>query len=268
MSSVVLRLKADPGLPVDMTGILPETLAGRDEAALTGTPLQVGNRRVPLGDLFDARPGDMPHLVIEGSTKHLDRLGAGMAGGTLEIYGDAGAWLGLDLRGGRLGLFGTAGDFVGADMRDGLITVAADAGAFVGGALPGDMHGMVGGAILIQGSAGDRLGDRMRRGVIAAGGAVGAYAAARMIGGTVVLSTGCGPWPGYGMRRGTILMLEPPTADLPLFAETGHHDLPWLNLLGRYLQGLGCQGSRPGSRVRRLAGDVTVGGRGEILLAA
>jgi len=267
MSATVLRLESDPGAPVDMTGVLPSNVAGRDEATTAAIPLQVGNRRVPLGELFHVHPGDGPHLVVEGATRRLDRLGSGMAGGTLEVYGDVGAWLGHDLRGGRLSLFGSAGDFAGAAMRDGLITVAADVGAFLGAGLPGDMHGMAGGAILVLGNAGDRPGDRMRRGVISVRGTTGVYAASRMIGGTVVLAQAPGAWAGYGMRRGTMLLTEPPEGGLPLFADTGEHDLPWLALLERHLQALGWEGSWPGTRVRRMAGDVTVGGKGEILLS-
>jgi formylmethanofuran dehydrogenase subunit C len=267
MSAVVLRLESDPGAPVDMTGVLPGKVAGRDEAAIAAMPLQVGNRRVPLGELFHVHPGADPHLVVEGATRRLDRLGSGMAGGTLEVYGDVGAWLGHDLRGGRLSLFGSAGDFAGAAMRDGVITVAADVGAFLGASLPGDMHGMAGGAILVEGSAGDRLGDRLRRGVIAVRGTTGVYAAARMIGGTIVLGEAPGAWAGYGMRRGTMLLTDSPEGGLPLFADTGEHDLSWLALLERHLRARGWEGSWPGTRVRRMAGDVTVGGRGEILLS-
>jgi formylmethanofuran dehydrogenase subunit C len=267
---VVLRLEEDPGLPVDMTGVLPERLAGLNEAEVAAVPLQVGNRKLPLGELFRVTPGDAAHLVVEGATRRLDRLGAAMAGGAIEAYGDAGAYLGLGMRGGRIGLFGSAGDFAGAAMRDGAIVVGADAGDFVGGALPGDAHGMAGGAVLIGGDAGDRAGDRMRRGTIAVRGATGAYPASRMIGGTVVVGGACGAWPGYGMRRGTVALAHDPGGRLPapLFADAGEHDLPWLALLDRHLRALGWEGGPVGRRVRRLAGDLSVGGRGEVLVAA
>jgi formylmethanofuran dehydrogenase subunit C len=267
---VVLRLVADPGLPVDLTGVLPERLAGLAEAEIAGLPLQIGNRQVPLGELFRVAPGDAAHLVVEGATRRLDRLGAGMAGGTIEAYGDAGAYLGLGMRGGRIGLFGSAGDFAGAAMREGVIAVRADAGDFVGASLPGDMHGMAGGAVLIEGDAGDRAGDRMRRGTIAVRGGTGAYPASRMIGGTVVVGGALGAWPGYGMRRGTMVLARDPGEGLPaaLFADAGEHDLPWLALLEGHLRGLGWEGGGVSRRVRRLAGDLSVGGRGEVLVAA
>ena len=143
-----------------MTGVTPERLAGLAEAAIAVLPVLVGNRRVPLGELFrvTGAGGDEPHLVVEGSTRGLDRLGAGMAAGLLEVYGDAGAYLGLGLRGGRVSLFGSAGDFAAAAMRDGLVEVRANVGAFLGAALPGAAHGMAGGAVLVACQGGPEAG--------------------------------------------------------------------------------------------------------------
>ena len=263
---VTLRLLADPGLAVDMTGVLPERLAGLGEAEVAALPVRVGNRLVPLGELFRVTPGDDPYLIVEDSARRLDRLGAGMVAGTLEAYGDVGAYLGLHLRGGRIVATGSAGDFVGAEMRGGTIAVRADAGAFLGAHLPGSAQGMAGGSILVDGSAGDRAGDRMRRGLIAVGGRVGDYAAARMIGGTLLARGGCGVYPGYAMRRGSLLLARGPATALQLFADNGLHDLPWLGLLGRHLAGLGWQQEPFPSRVRHLTGDVTGGGKGEMLV--
>lgn len=264
---VTLRLKADPGLPVDMTGVLPERLATLSEGELAAVPVRLGNRLTPLGDLFRVTPGDEAHLIIEDSGRRLDRLGAGMVAGTIEALGDVGACLGLHLRGGRIVVAGRAGDLVGAEMRGGTIIVRGDAGAFVGAPLPGSAHGMSGGAVLVEGDAGDRAGDRMRRGLVAVGGRVGDYAAARMIGGTLLARAGCGAYPGYAMRRGSLLLARPPAGPLQLFADNGPHDLPWLGLLGRHLTGLGWQQPPFPNRVRHLTGDVTAGGKGEMLIA-
>ncbi len=264
----VLRLEADPGLPVDMTGVLPERLAGRAEGEVAAVPVRVGNRRVPLGELFRVTPGAEPHLLVENASPRLDRLGAGMVAGTIEVHGDVGAYLGLHLRGGRIVAAGGAGDFVGAEMRGGTISVRANAGAFLGASLPGSAHGMSGGAVLVRGDAGDRACDRMRRGLVAVGGRVGDYAAARMIGGTLLARGGSGAYPGYGMRRGSLLLALAPEAPLQLFADDGLHDLPWLGLLGRHLAGLGWDLEPFPNRVRHLTGDVTAGGKGELLLAA
>jgi formylmethanofuran dehydrogenase subunit C len=268
VTAALLRLKADPGLGLDMSNALPEQLAGLDERSLAARPLQLGNRRVPMGELFDVCPGDTTEVVVEGSSRRLERLGAGMTVGGLTIEGDAGACLGVEMRGGTIEVHGSAGDLAGAAMRDGLIRISGSAGHFMAASLPGDMHGMAGGAILVGGSAGDRLGDRMRRGVIAVAGGCGDFLASRLIGGTILLGGERCAWPGYGMRRGSLVFLDP-KASLPhLFTDGGAHDLTWLTLLDRHLASLGWQGPRPPGRARRLTGDVSVGGKGEILLAA
>jgi formylmethanofuran dehydrogenase subunit C len=268
VTAVVLRLKADPGIGLDMGNALPERLAGLDASALAARPLQLGNRKVPLGELFDARPGDAEDVVIEASSVRLERLGAGMARGHLTVEGDAGACLGVGIAGGSIEVRGSAGDLAGAAMRDGLIRIAGSAGHFLAASLPGDMHGMAGGAILVGGSVGDRLGDRMRRGVIAVGGDCGDFMASRLIGGTILLGGRRGAWPGYGMRRGSLVFLDPKATPPHLFTDNGAHDLTWLTLLGRYLADLRWKGPPPPRRVRRLTGDVSIGGKGELLLAA
>src|SRR5262249_572782 len=66
---------------------------------------------------------------------------------------------------------------------------------------------------------------------------VGACAAARMIAGTlVVLGPELGPYPGFGMKRGTLLHLARPQRELPSFADCGRHDLGFLRLLLRDLR--------------------------------
>src|SRR5262249_18715239 len=113
-------------------------------------------------------------------------------------------------------------------------------------------------------------GDRMRRGTIIIEGGIGAYAASRMIAGTVIaLGTGIGPYPGFAMKRGSLVLLRRPARELPTFADCGRHDLDFLRLLVRTFKGrspgLDALAVRP-TFVRRLAGDQSVGGKGEILL--
>jgi formylmethanofuran dehydrogenase subunit C len=153
-------------------------------------------------------------------------------------------------------------------MKGGVIHVSAQAGAFLGAALPGDRHGMTGGAVLVGGDAGDRVGDRMRRGLIAVAGRLGDFAASRMIGGTILGTQGCGADPGYAMRRGTLLLGARPPELLPTFADNGRHALPWLRLLARELADLAPGLHPPGERVERWTGCASMGGMGEILIAA
>ncbi|MFO1048951.1 MAG: formylmethanofuran dehydrogenase subunit C [Geminicoccaceae bacterium] len=262
-----MRFKGPITLPVDARVLAPDRLAGMREGELAALELQAGNRRVPLGELAEIAAGDAQELIIEGSFATLDRLGHGMTGGLLQIYGDAGAYLGQGMAGGRIELFGSAGIYAAAQMRSGTIHVTANAGDFLGAALPGDVAGMEEGVVLVGGDAGDRVGDRMRRGLIAVHGKLGDLPAARMIGGTILGLHGCGADPGYGMRRGSLILGHAPEHLLATFADNGINVLPWLRVLERQLQGLDAAFELPGTHLRRWTGCASVGGTGEILIA-
>lgn len=266
MSGVRLRFKEPITLPVDARALAPDRLAGMRAAELAALEIQAGNRRVPLGELAEIVAGDAQELVIEGSFATLDRLGHGMTGGLLQIYGDAGAYLGQAMTGGRIELFGSAGIYAAAQMRGGAIHLTANAGDFLGAALPGDVAGMEEGVVLVGGDAGDRAGDRMRRGLIAVHGKLGDLPAARMIGGTIIGLHGCGVDPGYGMRRGSLILGRAPEL-LATFADNGVNELPWLRLLDRQLGGLEPAFELPGPHLRRWTGCASVGGTGELLIA-
>jgi formylmethanofuran dehydrogenase subunit C len=114
-----------------------------------------------------------------------------------------------------------------------------------------------------------RLADRMRRGLVLVGGNAGEFAAARLVTGTIGVAGQLGPHYAYGMRRGTLLLAQPPAHLPPTFAEGGHgFDVFWALLVRSLAHELA-----PFSRLRaarlpgRYAGDLAVDGRGEILIA-
>jgi formylmethanofuran dehydrogenase subunit C len=268
MTAVRLRFTAPTSLPVDAHALVPAALAGLSEPELAAIPLQVGNRRIPLGEFAQITPGTTDHLVLEGAFAGLDRLGYGMAGGRLEVYGDVGAYLGQGMSGGRIELFGSAGVYAASQMRGGTIQVTATAGDFLAAALPGDAAGMEEGTVLVGGDAGDRVGDRMRRGLIAVQGRLGDFAASRMIGGTIVAAHGCGADPGYAMRRGALVLGRAPGNLLATFEDNGAHALSWLRLLAPLLAAQEPAFELPGARFRRWTGCASVAGKGELLVAA
>ncbi|MDF1586800.1 formylmethanofuran dehydrogenase subunit C [Marinimicrococcus flavescens] len=266
MGGLTLTLRERVRLPVDMAPVLPELLAGLSAQEIGKLELQCGNRRVPLGELFEVAAGDPQRLVIRDTCPALERIGAGMKGGAIAVEGDAGALPGLGMKGGSIEVAGAAGAFAGSEMSGGVIRVAGDAAGFVGAAQAGGRFGMTGGAVLVGGDLGDRAGDRMRRGLVL-GGSAGLHAGSRMIGGTILVRGTCSTLPGVGMKRGTLILGG--TAAAPAtFADNGVHELGWLALLERHLAGLGLRGMFPSRRVRRLTGDLAAGGKGEILVAA
>jgi formylmethanofuran dehydrogenase subunit C len=271
MTGLTLTLRQPSRQRLDLSPLLPERLAGLDEAAIAKIALVSGNRRIPVGELFTLSGEDPADLRIgnPGPTA-LDFIGKDMTGGRITVEGDAGAYVGLGLKGGRIHVRGHVGPWAGADMRRGVIEIDGDAGDFPGGALPGEMRGMSGGLLIVRGNAGDRAGDRMRRGLLVVEGNIGAYAGSRMIAGTIAALGGTvGPYPGFGMRRGSLILTGSPSQMLPTFADCGRHELGFLRLLPQALDGCSSRladfAARP-PQMQRLAGDRAAGGKGEILI--
>jgi formylmethanofuran dehydrogenase subunit C len=264
-----LVLKAEPPVRLAVDGLIPERLAGLPAAAIERLPLALGNRRQCVADWFRVEPTDDAAIEIEGDCRRLDKIGGGMAAGSLTIRGDVGAYLGIGLSGGTIDVAGNADYGAATDMRGGMLRIAGDAGDAVGGALPGALGGMRDGTVLVVGRAGAETGRRMRRGLIVVGGDAGTACGAEMVAGTILVGGRTGTLAGAAMRRGTIIALGGAARVGATFADCGVHDLVFLRLLARHLAafGLGTLAARLGP-LRRWVGDAAVGGTGEMLVPA
>jgi formylmethanofuran dehydrogenase subunit C len=262
MSGHRLTLRQAPALRLDLRGVRPDTLAGLSVAEVERLPLAHGRDLVPLAEWFtvettqDADADTEAALYLVGDLSRVDHIGHQMASGRLRIDGSVGDCLGVQMRGGVIRLHGSARDLVGCEMSGGELHIDGDIGDFAASTLPGSMDGMRGGLLAVRGRAGDRLADRMRRGTVLVGGAVGDFAASRLVAGTVVLGGRCGVHPAWGMRRGSVLFVEPDAAtrslSLPARDLARHTDFPALADL-------------PRRAVHRLCGDLAVDGLGELL---
>ncbi|WP_372395498.1 formylmethanofuran dehydrogenase subunit C [Azospirillum sp. HJ39] len=247
MSVLCLRLKGPLTGRVDASPLLPHRLAELTMTEIAALPLRLGRGHIAVGDLFDLSGSPGGAIELEGDDR-LDFVGAGLAGGAIQVAGPV-------------------GHRAGTGMSGGVLTIEGDADDELGGALPGGRSGMTGGRILLQGRCGYRVGERMRRGLIAVGGDAGGYAALHMNAGSLPIGGKPGTATGHGMRNGTILFrgeIDP----LPGFADCGLNQLPFLSVLDKHLSELGgvpssCRGMT--GRVRRLLGDRGFGGRGELL---
>ncbi|CAN7300914.1 formylmethanofuran dehydrogenase subunit C [Caballeronia sp. LjRoot29] len=273
MSTTTLRLRSAPGFRVDAAGLLPSALTALSPAEIGRIVLPAGNERCEAGELFDISRTegdgtDRAALVIEGDVAWLDRLGAHLAEGRIDVHGSSGSHTGFRMAGGELRIDDDTGDFTGCQMSGGRLTVGGNSGDFTAGPLPGDMEGMTGGTLTIQGNTGARLGDRMRRGVVLVGGDAGECAASRLVAGTIGIAGKLAPHFGYGMRRGTLLLVQAPASLPPTFTAGGKgFDVFW-SLLVRSLAAEIAPFStlKASSLPRRFTGDLAVDGRGELLL--
>lgn len=269
MSGLTLRLKAPAGTRLNLTGIVPGKLATLSMSEIAALQVGMGKDPVSLSDAFEisGSPGDT--ITIDGAGAALDFAGAGLCSGTLRINGNAGAYAGRKMTGGKLEITGNAGSYLGAAMTGGLIHVAGNAGDSVGAVLSGDRFGMAGGTIVVSGNIGARAGDKMRRGTILVKGTTGPQAGARMVGGTIWAEGGLGADPGFMMRRGTLIAPKVERL-LPTFVDCGEHDLLIARILSRHLKkelGALAPPALP-LMVRKIGGDMSTIGKGEILLPA
>lgn len=270
MTALTLTLKTEPRQRVDVSPLLPETLAGLTTADIGAIPLQIGNRQVPTGELFSIAGDEPATLVFQGVTGKLDFVGRGMRDGEIRVEGDAGSYLGMQMRGGRITVTGSVAAYAACEMKHGTIVIEGNAGDFLGAALPGNKKGMAGGWVVVRGRVGDRAGDHLRRGSILIEGDVGAYVGSRMVAGTIAVLGKVGPHPGYGMGRGTLLLAQAPDTIPPTFNDCGTHTLGFIPLLLKDYAHLDTAFSGMAAnlrRVRRYAGDMSGLGKGEILVA-
>lgn len=268
ISGYRLALKVAPVARVDMAGITPDRLAGLDAGAVARLTVFVGARAVALGDVFALSGGPSGTLILEGHPR-LDNVGAGMAGGRLVVEGPVGALAGAGMSEGHLTIRGDAGDDLGAGLGGGRIDLAGHAGARLAAALPGERRGMTGGVVRVAGTAGPLAAERMRGGLVLIGGSAGTGLAQRMIAGTVAVKGALGPEAGVGMKRGTLVLDQPPELLSAGFGDAGEHDLVFLSLLARRMPEVaGLFGGALTGRARRLVGDQLVGGQGEMLVLA
>ena len=266
-----LVLRRAPTLRVDGRLLSPAHLRGLDADAVRRIALTSGRDRIELGEWFDVLPDDggADVLRIDGDLSRFDAVGAGLADGTLHVRGDVGDAAGLGMTGGRLVIDGDARDLAGCAMRGGWLEIAGAAGDLAASALPGDIDGMVGGTLVVRGRAGARLADRMRRGTVVIHGDVGDFVGSRMVAGTLALAGDCGAHPGWGMRRGSIVFAGAAPRASSTFVDVRSDAGVFWQLLARDLARFGPPfDDLPRRRVTRLAGDLAVQGKGELLVVS
>ncbi|CAD6543712.1 Formyltransferase/hydrolase complex Fhc subunit C [Paraburkholderia hiiakae] len=273
MKRTTLRIKQPPALRIDARTLLPVTLAALDKGEIERLPLWHGTERIVLADLFEVSaqttPECGPCVVFEGDMRRFDRIGSTMEAGAIVVEGGVGDLLGVQMRAGEIIVRGGSGSFAACEMAGGRIEIGGNCGDFASAALPGSMDGMRGGTLVVRGDAGERLGDRMRRGTVLVFGNAGAFAASRMVAGTLGIAGSVGEHLAYGMRRGSLILPG-------VRALSGTHrfvenhadvDVFWRLITRSLAREGGAFGELAQRAPLRFVGDVSVGGKGELLFA-
>ncbi|MDM0115991.1 formylmethanofuran dehydrogenase subunit C [Variovorax sp. J22R133] len=272
MSGWRLALKAAPALRVDLRGVTPTALAMLSAAQVERLPVGHGNAFVPLAEFFKVEEvaGDEALLVFDGDLSRFDRVGWQMTGGSLRVEGSVGHYAGGCMSGGELQVQGGAGLLAACEMAGGTLAVQGDVDDFAASTLPGSMDGMRGGTFIVMGNAGARFGDRMRRGSAVVHGDVGDFPASRMVAGTIAVGGRVGAHVGYGMRRGSVVLAsassgyEAPATFVPAIAAA---DVIWQLLARNLAQHGGPFAALASRQIERQLGDVSSGGKGELIVA-
>src|SRR5205823_2652813 len=192
----------------------------------------------PLGGLCEVTGEPDGSIRFAGDFRPAVRLGAGLSQGTVTVEG-------------------SVGDEVGLGMAGGSIEVRGHAGAGTGAAAPEARRGMTGGELVVHGSAAQGAGALMRRGLLAVGGSLGPYAGAGMIAGTILALGTIGPAAGLWSKRGSVVALGevavPTTYRYACTYQPIHLRLMLSRLKARY--GLAIEGRHLSGSYRRYSGD-------------
>ncbi len=269
MSSLILKLKTSPSQRIDCSALTPDRLEDKTPAEVAAIELPSGNRTVRVDSVFDIRGDNTNHIIFENSSEKLDFVGNQMSFGTIEVSGNIGAYLGAMMTNGFILAAGNTGAYTACEMKGGQIKINGNAGDFVGGARVGQKNGMTGGIVIVTGNTGSRTGDHMRRGYILIEGNAGDYCGGRMVSGTIAVLGKVGAHLGYGMKRGTLLLLQAPKQGVSAnFNDCGAHTLAFLPLMLVSFRNLDTKFANltTFSRVQRYTGDLAGIGMGEVLV--
>lgn len=263
-----LEWRSTPGVRVDLRGVLPQALAGLPLAEVERLPVGVGNRLLPLAELFTVRASDEADtLRLAGDFSRVDHVGTGLAGGRVVVDGSVGHHAGTGMWAGTLEVEGDAGLHAACEMAGGLLRIAGSVGDFAACPMPGGMDGMRGGTLIVRGRAGERFGDRMRRGTALVFGDAGDFLASRMVAGTIALGGRAGRHPGHLMRRGSLVFAGPAPEIGPTFVPAIAEAPVFWQLLARDLARHGGPfADLPARTVRRWLGDLAAAGKGELIV--
>lgn len=238
---VTLSLKQIPDLPVEAECIVPSLFAGKRLPEIRKLEVYQGNQTLTLGDFFEIRgrsgkTTDSTEIVVEGDLERVKRIGQQMDGGRVQVDGNAGMYLGAQMIAGRIHVSGSVDSWAAAEMVGGNIQIEGDAGDYLCAGYRGSWEGMRGGRVYVAGSVGREMASHMRRGFLAVKGNAGTHAAARMMGGTIIVVGDIEERVGIQATRGMVVCLGSVKSLLPTYKFSGTSQREFIGYYLRYLR--------------------------------
>jgi formylmethanofuran dehydrogenase subunit C len=249
VSGLVVKLKTKLQQRADLSEVLAEPWTTLSPGDMAGRAVYLErDGRVLLGDLFHIEGQPSGRIEFTGELDLADRLGAALQEGEVLVKGNVGREAGLAMAGGILDIDG-------------------DAGPRAGAAPLGHTRGMVGGELIVRGSAGPEAGAAMRRGLLVIGRTAGNQTGRGMIAGTVIILGAAGPDTGLWSKRGSVVALgkitPPETYAYACTYQPVHLRMMLARLRSRYR--LPIQRKHFTGLYQRYSGDLAELGKGEIL---
>ncbi|MBA2839969.1 formylmethanofuran dehydrogenase subunit C [Methanococcus maripaludis] len=232
MNELILNLKGDVSVPVEMDKILPEKIQEMSLEEISGIELIQGNKTAKVGEIFDVELKESPiaKLTINNCCKKVKRIGEKMTSGEIVVNGDAGMYIGVEMKGGKITVNGDAESWVGQNLKGGEITINGNAENYVGSAYRGDWRGMSGGKITITGNAGSELGEYLKGGTIVIKGNTKIMPGIHQNGGMIIIEGDIEGRAGGEMMKGAIVVYGKILEPLPSFKFEGIVEDPLVKL--------------------------------------
>ncbi len=102
MTALLLTLKSQPNLPVDLSPLTPDRIAGKTRAQIAAIELESGKQKIKVSKLFSISGNDTRNIRIQRSCQQLTNIGQDMSIGQIQVRGDVGDFLGKNMVGGHI----------------------------------------------------------------------------------------------------------------------------------------------------------------------
>ncbi|AXI25935.1 formylmethanofuran dehydrogenase subunit C [Methanofervidicoccus sp. A16] len=232
MMEIILTLREDITVPVELDALLPEKMQDMDVEEIKNIEVPQGRTTVKVGEIFDVKviESDIPKMTIKNSSIKLKRVGEGMTTGEIVIEGDVGMHVGAEMKGGRIVVNGNADNWAGQGMKGGELIIKGNAGNYIGSAYRGGYKGMSGGLIVVEGNAGHEIGEHIVGGMIHIKGNVGYFVGIHAKGGIIRIDGDVPGRLGAEMIKGAIVVNGKVSEVLPSFKYEGIVENPVIKI--------------------------------------
>src|SRR5258705_5920534 len=105
---ITLILKEQPNVPLEAEVLSPDVVAALSNDEIRALPVYLGKRQRRVDDFFSVEGAQSDELEIRGDVGKVKWIGRGMTRGRIAIVGNVGMHLGAQMAGGTIDVAGNA----------------------------------------------------------------------------------------------------------------------------------------------------------------